>query len=42
MDIKFPEEEYGDEIHFWLSAAIKDKKMRSNSVYVGQILPLSN
>ena len=42
MDIKFPEEEYGDEVHFWLSIAQTDRKLRSNSVYVGQILPLSN
>ena len=42
MDIRFPEEEYGDEVHFWLTFVWPDKKKRTNSAYIGQILPLSN
>jgi len=41
-EILSPAVHYGDEIHYWLFFTDMDGKQKSNSVYAGQIRPLSN
>ena len=36
------ENTYGDEIRYWLFIASEDESSRSDSIYLGQIKPLSN
>jgi len=41
-EFRFEENQYGDEVHFWVFFMTMDGKQKSNSTYIGQIRPLSN
>ena len=36
------EDEYGDELQYWMFFVSLDGKEKSNSVYVGQVMPMNN